>query len=169
MRTRITIIVAIILSLNFGANIPTQAIQKFEQHQTFSLKEAFVKNAQAHKLARVVKYIVSRSHKTPYVFSGSTIHGWDCSGLVRYAYGRLGIEIPHSANKQGHLGKRVNKPRIGDIVVFAYKGRTDFYHAALYVGKNKIVNANREYNTTIVEPIKNFRYSEVRFIRIIEQ
>ena len=169
MKTRIIVIVAIILSLNFGANIPTQAIQRFEQHQTFSLKHAFELNAQRQQLVKIVKYIQTRQHKTPYVFSGSTIHGWDCSGLVRYAYSRLGIELPHSADKQGHLCRRVNKPRIGDIVVFAYKGQTDFYHAALYVGDRQIVNANREYNTTIVEPIKNFRHSEVRFIRIIEQ
>ena len=92
-----------------------------------------------------------------------------CSGLVRYTYKRLGITLPHSADAQAHLGKRVSRPKLGDVVVFAYQGRTDFYHAALYVGNNLIINANREYGTTVIEPLSNFRHSQIRFVRILEQ
>jgi peptidoglycan endopeptidase LytE len=107
-------------------------------------------------------------HKTAYVFSGSTISGWDCSGMVRYTYKRLGITLEHSANKQAHSGKRVSKPRVGDVVVFAYKGSTSFYHSAIYVGNDLIINANQMYKTTVIQPLSDFSKSQIRFVRVIE-
>jgi cell wall-associated NlpC family hydrolase len=169
MKSRIIVIIAVLLSLNFGANIPTQAIQQSEQQQQFNLKRELFKQRQEAKLPKVVAYLTTRVNKTSYVFSGSSINGWDCSGLVRYAYKRLGITLPHSADKQGHVGKRVSTPKLGDVVVFAYAGRHDFYHAAIYIGNDLIINANREYGTTVIEPLSNFKHSQIRFIRIINQ
>jgi len=123
--------------------------------------------AKRDKLKRVVQYLTTRVHKTGYVFSGSTVSGWDCSGMVRYAYQRMNVLLPHSADKQGHVGFRVSSPRIGDIVVFAYKGSTSFYHSAIYVGEGLIVNANLMYRTTVIQPLSDFRNSQVRFVRVI--
>ena len=169
MRSRIAVVIAVIISLNFGANIPGQAIVQSEQVQQINLKRELYKQRQADKLPKVVAYVTTRANKTPYVFSGSTTSGWDCSGLVRYTYKRIGITLPHSADAQAHKGKRVSDPKSGDIVVFAYKGRTDFYHAAIYLGNNLIINANREYGTTVIEPLSNFKHSQIRFVRILEQ
>jgi len=36
----------------------------------------------------------------PYAWSGSSPSGFDCSGLVSYVYGRVGISIPHNAAQQ---------------------------------------------------------------------
>jgi cell wall-associated NlpC family hydrolase len=124
--------------------------------------------AKRDKLKRVVTYLTTRVHKTAYVFSGSTISGWDCSGMVRYAYKRLGVTLPHSANKQAHIGSRVSKPRVGDIVVFAYKGSTNFYHSAIYVGNGLVINANQMYKTTVIQPLSDFSKSQIRFVRVIE-
>ena len=169
MRSRIAVAIAVILSLNFGGNLPTQAIQQSEQVQQINLKRELYKQRQADKLPRVIAYVTTRANRTPYVFSGSTTSGWDCSGLVRYTYKRIGIVLPHSADAQAHLGKRVSDPKYGDVVVFAYKGRTDFYHAAIYLGNNLIINANREYGSTVIEPLSNFKHSQIRFVRILEQ
>jgi cell wall-associated NlpC family hydrolase len=124
--------------------------------------------AKRDKLKRVVTYLTTRVHKTAYVFSGSTISGWDCSGMVRYTYKRLGITLEHSANKQAHSGKRVSKPRVGDVVVFAYKGSTSFYHSAIYLGNDLIINANQMYKTTVIQPLSDFSKSQIRFVRVIE-
>jgi hypothetical protein len=117
----------------------------------------------------IVRYLKTRVGKTSYVFSGSSTRGWDCSGMVRWTYKQFGITLPHSANKQGHLGSRVSNPNVGDIVVFAYNGSTNFYHAAIYIGNNKIVNANYAYGTTIIEPLSNYKHSQIRFVRVIKQ
>jgi len=87
--------------------------------------------------------------------------------MVRWIYEQAGVVLPHSADKQAHVGVRVSEPKRGDIVAFAYKGRTDFYHTGIYLGEGLILNANREYGTTVVEPLSNFRASEIRFIRVL--
>jgi cell wall-associated NlpC family hydrolase len=121
------------------------------------------------QMKKVIKYLKTREHRTSYVFSGASPRGWDCSGLVRWTYERFGLEIPHSANKQAHIGKRVSNPVPGDIVVFAYKGSTNFYHAAIYIGNREIINAHYEAGTTIIQPLSDYKDSQIRFVRVIEQ
>jgi cell wall-associated NlpC family hydrolase len=121
------------------------------------------------KMTLLIRYLKSRVGRTSYVFSGDTTGGWDCSGMVRWTYKQFGIILPHSANKQAHLGSRVSNPRIGDIVVFAYNGSTNFYHAAIYIGGNQIINANYGAGTTIIEPLKDYKGSQIRFVRVIRQ
>jgi cell wall-associated NlpC family hydrolase len=89
--------------------------------------------------------------------------------MVRWAYAQFGLDIPHSANKQAHLGSRVSHPVPGDIVVFAYAGSTNFYHSAIYIGDGKIVHANRARKTTVIEPLSNYKRSQIRFVRLVEQ
>ena len=124
-------------------------------------------NKNTAQMKKVIKYLKTRVGKTAYVFSGASPRGWDCSGLVRWTYERFGIELPHSANKQGHLGKRVSKPKLGDIVVFAYNGYTSFYHSAIYIGNGQIINAHREAQSTIIQPLTDYASGQIRFIRVV--
>lgn len=136
-----------------------------------NVKAGLVKSTKLTKntaqMKKVIKYLKTRVGKTSYVFSGSSPRGWDCSGLVRWTYERFGIELPHSANKQGHLGKRVSKPKLGDIVVFAYNGYTSFYHSAIYIGNGQIINAHRGVRSTIIQPLTDYASGQIRFIRVI--
>jgi cell wall-associated NlpC family hydrolase len=169
MKIKLLLAVAVFLSLNFGSNIPTQATAQPKPPKQTDLNKILFKHQQLARLPKVIAYLETRAHKTAYVFSGDKPTGWDCSGLVRYAYKQLGVTLPHSANAQGHIGHRVSKPIAGDIVVFAYKGRTDFYHSAIYLGNNLIINANRNYGTTVIEPLSNFSKAQIRFIRILSK
>ena len=176
MTIRLFAIAALVLSLNTSnAQAEIKAVSVQVQTVKPDLRTVALLNAKEirqqakrDKLKRVVTYLTTRVHKTAYVFSGSTISGWDCSGMVRYAYKRLGVTLPHSANKQAHIGSRVSKPRVGDIVVFAYKGSTSFYHSAIYVGNGLIVNANQMYKTTVIQPLTDFKNSQIRFVRVIK-
>jgi cell wall-associated NlpC family hydrolase len=120
------------------------------------------------QMKKVIKYLKTRVGRTSYVFSGASPRGWDCSGLVRWTYERFGIELPHSANKQGHLGKRVSDPKPGDIVVFAYNGSTNFYHAAIYIGNGKIINAHYGARSTIIQSLSDYKHNQIRFIRVVK-
>lgn len=167
MKIKLLVIGAVFLSLNFSPS-PDLAVQAKEPTaKNMNLKLELKKQQQKQRLPKIVKYLTTRVHKTSYVFSGSNTYGWDCSGMVRWAYQQIGVTLPHSADKQGHLGKRVSIPSKGDIVVFAYQGRTDFYHSAIYLGDGLIINANREYGTTVIEPLTNFKNSQIRFVRIL--
>jgi len=123
------------------------------------------------KIAAVVKRLEKRIGKTRYVFSGSTPSGWDCSGLTRWAYGELGIEIPHSATKQYSVGQAVKEPQVGDIVLFGYKGSKSYYHAAIYVGSGNVIHAGFRRGTVteriaILSPA--FKGSRITFIRVLD-
>jgi cell wall-associated NlpC family hydrolase len=166
------IIASVMLTLaGCSASAATAVVTDLQKTNTqvshVSFNQALTSKANGKKMIRTVNYLISRVGRTSYVFSGETPYGWDCSGMVRWTYKQFGITLPHSANKQGHLGARVNKPKIGDIVVFAYKGRTDFYHAAIYIGKGKVINANYGSGTTIIEPLSDYKGSEIRFIRVL--
>ena len=123
------------------------------------------------KVLSVVKQLKSRVGKTWYVFSGQTPQGWDCSGMVYWAYGQLGVPVEHSANKQGNSGTKVRTPAIGDIVVFGYKGSKTYYHSSIYIGDNKVIHAGfRKGTSTSIISLDDpsFRHSTATFVRLIE-
>jgi cell wall-associated NlpC family hydrolase len=143
--------------------------QVVEPAPEFMAKVALM--AERHRIQKVVTRLEKRIGKTWYVFSGSTPGGWDCSGLVYWAYQQLGIEVPHSANKQGHLTKGVKDPKVGDIVVWGYKGSKSYYHAGIYIGDGKAIHAGfRKGTTTQVIDVDSpaFKGSTVKFVRLIK-
>ena len=178
MSAKLFVVLATLVSVNVSPQVVPPATVVAQHSQVVappSLRTVALLNAKEirqqakrDKLKRVVQHLTTRAHKTAYVFSGSTVSGWDCSGMVRYAYKRIGIVLPHSANKQGHVGERVSRPRAGDIVVFAYQGSTSFYHSAIYIGEGLIVNANQMYQTTVIQPLSDFKSSQIRFVRVIQ-
>jgi cell wall-associated NlpC family hydrolase len=123
------------------------------------------------KIQSVVGQLKSRVGKTWYVFSGHTPRGWDCSGLVYWAYEQLGVSVEHSANKQGNSGTKVRTPKIGDIVVFGYKGSKSYYHSSIYIGDGKVIHAGfRKGTSTSVIALDDpsFKDSTITFVRLIE-
>jgi cell wall-associated NlpC family hydrolase len=78
---------------------------------------------------------------TPYVWGGASPNGFDCSGFVWYAYNRIGIAIPRTADVQFAAGRPVaGDPSPGDLVFF----QTYDYgasHVGLYLGNGWFVNA----------------------------
>jgi cell wall-associated NlpC family hydrolase len=126
-------------------------------------------DAAEHRMAKVVKKLKKRVGKTWYVFSGSTPSGWDCSGMTRWAYQQIGIDIPHSANKQAQAGVKVSAPAIGDLVLFGYKGTNTFFHASIYIGNGKVIHAGfKKGQTTSVLDLQSasVKNTKMRFVRV---
>jgi cell wall-associated NlpC family hydrolase len=81
----------------------------------------------------------------PYRWGGSSPQsGFDCSGLVQYVYGKLGIRLPHYSAGQYALGHRVARGslRAGDLVFFSGLG-----HVGIYAGGGKFIHAPRSGET----------------------
>jgi len=79
----------------------------------------------------------------PYVWGGATpTGGFDCSGLVMYVYGQLGIRLHHFTGLQWLEGTRVeaSQLRAGDIVFFRPEGGHPG-HEGMYIGGGKFIHA----------------------------
>jgi cell wall-associated NlpC family hydrolase len=94
--------------------------------------------------------------KTWYAFSGSTVRGWDCSGLVKWFYSQQGIELVHRASVQDDSGEATKKPKPGDIVVFKYNGRKNAYHVGIYIGDGNMIHAPSRGKVTRIESVEGF-------------
>jgi cell wall-associated NlpC family hydrolase len=75
---------------------------------------------------------------TPYVWGGSAPGGFDCSGLVMWAYAQVGVALPHSTYAQWGYGVSVSKDQLqpGDLVFFDGLG-----HVGIYIGGGQFVHA----------------------------
>jgi cell wall-associated NlpC family hydrolase len=123
------------------------------------------------RLNEAVQLVTDRVNKTRYVFSGSTPRGWDCSGLVKWMYGELEVELEHRASKQQSAGRAVEHPKLGDVVVFKYNGRDSSYHVGIYLYPDTMVHAGgRRGDSTQIVSISKFagKHSEVTFRRVID-
>jgi cell wall-associated NlpC family hydrolase len=111
--------------------------------------------------------------KTPWVFSGSTPSAWDCSGMVRWTYAQLGVDLEHSATKQRLSGTIVTKPKIGDLVSFNYQSYGSAYHIGIYIGPDEMIHAGgKPGDRTEIRSIKGWSKdngnSGITYTRIIE-
>ncbi|MGE1561550.1 C40 family peptidase [Pantoea septica] len=85
----------------------------------------------------------------PYQWGGTSPHtGFDCSGLVWYAYKDLvKFRIPRTANEMYHLRdaapvKRESLEK-GDLVFFRINGRGTADHVGVYLGNGKFIQSPR--------------------------
>jgi len=86
----------------------------------------------------------------PYVLGGaSSATSFDCSGLVQWVYGQLGVQVPRTAQQQYDATERIDDAdlRPGDLVFFArtYADPNDWVtHVGIYVGDGVMINAPQE-------------------------
>ncbi|MGI5188837.1 C40 family peptidase [Promicromonospora sp. CA-289599] len=77
-----------------------------------------------------------------YTYGGeSPGSGFDCSGLIKYVYAQLGVDLPHSSSSMVASGYQVASPIPGDIVWT--QG-----HVSLYAGDGMVVEA-ANYGTPV--------------------
>jgi len=100
--------------------------------------------------------VALRAVGVPYRWGGSSpAGGFDCSGLVYWAYGRLGISVPHSSYALYGLGRNVSRSRLkaGDVLFFSGLG-----HVGLYIGRGRMVHAPQSGRTVEIVPLGRSHY-----------
>ena len=92
----------------------------------------------ARKAVAVAREMIGK----PYRYAGDTPAGFDCSGLVRYSYGRAGIGMPRAtqAQRQGTKLISVRSLRPGDLLFFDQEGKKAS-HVGIYLGDGRFIHA----------------------------
>lgn len=78
----------------------------------------------------------------PYQFGGNRPErGFDCSGLVQYSYGLIGIALPRTVAEQYQAAAPLvdPSPTIGDLLFFRVGGSIS--HVGIYYGDGRFVHA----------------------------
>jgi cell wall-associated NlpC family hydrolase len=99
----------------------------------------------------------------PYVWGGASPAGFDCSGLVSWVYGRLGISLPHNSAALYGVGRPVplSAMRPGDLVFFSGLG-----HVGLYVGQGRMIHAPQSGRSVEIEALDSRSYPPVGARRV---
>ena len=86
--------------------------------------------------------------------------GFDCSGLVHYAYLEAGVALPRTTRRLWSETERVARHRLreGDLVFFSIEGKMQ--HVGLYIGDDRFVHAPSTGRTVSVESLSSPFYRE---------
>ena len=103
--------------------------------------------------------VLRRAHSaigTPYVWGGVKPGGFDCSGLVQWAYRGAGVRLPRTAAEQKEVGfaiRDLSQMRPGDIV--AFRRSHGGYHTGIYIGDGKFIHAPRTNTRVRIESMES--------------
>ncbi|WP_339415261.1 MULTISPECIES: C40 family peptidase [unclassified Pseudomonas] len=95
---------------------------------------------------------------TPYRWGGSSpSKGFDCSGLVKYAFNDVAaVDLPRTSNAMaaGH-GQKVDRKDLkpGDLLFFKLKSRK-VNHVAIYLGNDRFIHAPRRGKSVSIDTLK---------------
>src|SRR5262245_53919046 len=116
---------------------PSKVLRRFRIESPARFVPLTAKRVRLTLSQRVVK-LARTQLGVPYVYGGASPSGFDCSGLVMWVYGRLGIHLPHNAAALYGVGRPVPRSalRPGDLVFFSGLG-----HVGLYIGRGRMIHA----------------------------
>ena len=109
--------------------------------------------------------LVRRAHRavgTPYVFGGESLAGFDCSGLIYWAYLSNGVKVPRMTSQQARAGYAVSKSEAapGDIVVFRVGGSGTGLHTGIYAGGDNFIHSPKPGKTVKMDQLQKKYWKE---------
>lgn len=97
--------------------------------------------------------------------SGAGTVGFDCSGLIMYAFAGVGIKLPHYSGNQYNSGRKIptSQARRGDVIFYGPGGSQ---HVTLYLGDGKMLEAPYTGSNVHISPVRTSGMTPyvVRFI-----
>ena len=118
--------------------------------------------------ASQIEAVIARAQSmigTPYVWGGGdangpttgvdggTVAGFDCSGLVLYAFAAAGVALPHYTGYQYQRGTQVpaSEAQRGDLLFWGPGGNQ---HVAIYLGDGTMIEAPRSGQNVRISPVR---------------
>jgi peptidoglycan DL-endopeptidase RipB len=85
--------------------------------------------------------------------SGANTVGFDCSGLTRYAFAGVGVQLPRFSGAQYDAGRKVppSQAKRGDLLFWGPGGGQ---HEALYLGGGQMIEAQQTGTPVKISPVR---------------
>ncbi|MGI9125488.1 MAG: NlpC/P60 family peptidoglycan endopeptidase RipA [Mycobacterium sp.] len=118
---------------------------------------------------QAIEYVIKRAQSvigTPYSWGGGTAAGasrgidegagtvgFDCSGLILYAFAGAGIKLPHYSGSQYNMGRKIPSAQMrrGDVIFYGPNGSQ---HVTLYLGNGQMIEAPYTGSTVKISPVR---------------
>lgn len=96
--------------------------------------------AKAHNVVRSAYNQIGSKYR---LGGASPQKGFDCSGLIYWAYANNGLKVPRITTDQAKAGKSVSKSsaHAGDIVVFRTGSSPRGLHTGIFAGDNSFIHS----------------------------
>lgn len=95
----------------------------------------------------------------PYLWGGRSPKGFDCSGLVQFAYGLHGFDLPRDADAQAGAGYAVETAAAGDLHFF---GKDHVTHVAVALDAERFLHARGEVRCNALRRESSLHDAELR-------
>ena len=118
---------------------------------------------------QAIEYVIRRAGSqqgVPYSWGGGAINGpragvdddagkigYDCSGLVRYAYAGVGVLLPKYSGDQYNAGRHIapSQAKRGDLIFYGPDGTQ---HVTIYLGNGQMLEASSAAGHVTVSPVR---------------
>lgn len=150
------------ITKEFGANAIVENIEKVENTEK-------VVTVEPSKIEFLIE-VASKNLGALYRSGGTTLKGFDCSGLMFNTFKEIDFTLPRSSNQQAKIGTKIQKSQAqkGDLIFFATNGRGTINHVGMIteiIGDEiKFIHSSVQLGV-IVSSIKEAYYSK-RFKQI---
>lgn len=120
--------------------------------------------AQARSVGERAAVVAVRQVGVPYRYGGNTVSGFDCSGLVQYAYAHAGKRLPRTTADLWRDARPVpgKDLEVGDVLFFDIEGKVA--HVGLYLGQRRFVHAPASGRQVTIEDLDSAFYRQA-FVR----
>ncbi|MBO8162715.1 MAG: C40 family peptidase [Brevibacillus sp.] len=99
----------------------------------------------------------------PYLWSGMSAYGFDCSGFVHSLHRFYGIIIPRDASNQAMAGQMIEPDQLqpGDLLFFAHdQGRGKVHHVGMYAGDGMMIHSPKTGKSIEIIPLAGYEYEK---------
>ncbi|SHJ39449.1 Cell wall-associated hydrolase, NlpC family [Malonomonas rubra DSM 5091] len=119
-----------------------QTVQQFDRPSVVSTTASAPELNTAPPKPLTVIATARRMLGTPYRYGGADPRGFDCSGLVSYAYRSVGIRVPRTSSEQFRQAEPVKAKNLksGDLLFFRLSP-PKVSHVAIYDGDGRFIHA----------------------------
>lgn len=99
----------------------------------------------------------------PYLWSGMSGFGFDCSGFSYSMHRYFGITTPRDASDQSKSGQKIEKEDLkpGDMIFFAHQeGKGRVHHVGLYIGNDQMIHSPNTPKTIEITTLTGTNYEK---------